>query len=682
MAERRRGVPAGLRAARERARRASGRLEMGDRVARTLGSPALFSVGSLAIGASIYFSLGIVARDALCLTPIVFLLAAAFFVATLMTYVEGASLHLEQGGSSNLARYAFNELVSFVAGWAIVLDYLIVLAAGALSIAHYLSAFWAEAARPGVEVLFAALAIAWVVRANVRGVSGHVLGGPALRIVLLNTFLLIAIIVVGLATAFEPSRIVDSIELGRVPTWEGFVFATAVAAVAAIGVEASSGLAGEVVVRRRPLRRYVLAVTGTAFVLFTGVSIVALMSVPVVGGQTALGGRFIDAPLLGVVSAWEPAWLAELFRYAVGAVGALVLVQGLNIVMLGLSRLAYSLATNRQIPTALGRLHQRYSTPVVVIAIAGVAAVALVGAFDLAFLAGLFAYGAMLSFLISHVAVIVMRFRERDFPRPYRIPLNVGVGGVDVPVPAVLGALAALAGWISVLVLHEGARYVGGGWLIAGLLLYLVYRRSQGKPLRKRFTIPAAALQETADIEYGSILVPVFGGPLDDDIVGTAGRLAAEEAQPGEGTPHIEALYVFEIPMALPLDAELDEERLAAGRRALARAKDVGEEYEGVEVATATTRARSTGAAIVEEARRRGVEAIVLAAEEPTRIRGGALLGGRGGARQRFVGDITREVLEKAPCRVIVTAPPAEEPADSPPEDGGSPTGSPAEAAR
>ena len=69
----------------------------------------------------------------------------------------------------------------------------------------------------------------------------------------------------------------------------------------------------------------------------------------------------------------------------------------------------------------------------------------------------------------------------------------------------------------------------------------------------------------------------------------------------------------------------------------------------------------AAGAAIVEEARRRGVEAIVLAAEEPTRVRGGAVLGGRGGARERFVGDVTRDVLENAPCRVIATAPPSEE---------------------
>jgi APA family basic amino acid/polyamine antiporter len=76
-------------------------------------------------------------------------------------------------------------------------------------------------------------------------------------------------------------------------------------------------------------------------------------------------------------------------------------------------------------------------------------------------------------------------------------------------------------------------------------------------------------------------------------------------------------------------------------------------------VATATVRARRAGQAIVEEAKRRGVEAIVLAAEEPSRIRGGALLGGRAGAMDNFVGEVTKYVLGKADCQVILTAPAA-----------------------
>jgi APA family basic amino acid/polyamine antiporter len=122
----------------------------------------------------------------------------------------------------------------------------------------------------------------------------------------------------------------------------------------------------------------------------------------------------------------------------------------------------------------------------------------------------------------------------------------------------------------------------------------------------------------------------------------------------------IEAVWVFEVPMALPLDARIPDEDLKRARKALQRAKAVGEEYQGVEVATATVRARNAGEGIVREARRRGVEAIVLAAEEPTRMRGGPLLGGKRGLYDTFVGRTTRYVVTKAPCRVILTAPPGD----------------------
>jgi APA family basic amino acid/polyamine antiporter len=630
----------------------------GATLGRALGVPGLFAVASAAIGSSTYFALGLVARDALDLTPFAFLAAGAFFAVTVMTYVEGSSLHPERGGAATFARYAFDELWSFVAGWAILLDYLIVIAIGALAISHYLAAFWPELGRSGTEVVVAAVALVAVVRANVRGLSAGGLG-RVLRLQLLNLGLLLAVIVVGAFVAAGPPASTPA-PAAAMPFWTDFVFAATIATVATVGIEAASGLAGEIRPRARELRRVVLVVASTALVVFLGVSIVALA---VTGDGAALGGRYLESPVLGIVARFEPPALASGFGYAVGAMAAIVLFVGINTAMLGLSRLVYSLATNRQVPLAFGRLHGRFGTPSVAIAGAGAVAVVLVGTADLEFLAGLFAFGAMLSFAIAHVSVIRLRFREPAARRAYRVPLSVPFRGAQVPLPAVLGAATAIAAWIGVIALSEGARIAGVAWMAAGIVLYVVYRRRQGRSLRARETVEPEALQEAGSgIAYGSILVPLFGRALDDDIVGTAGRLASEEGEPGEAGPMIEALYVFEIPMALPLDAEVPEERLAAARQALARAKEVGEEYQGVEVATATTRARSAGTAIVEEARRRGVEAIVLAAEEPSRIRGGALLGGRGGARQRFVGEITREVIERSPCRVIVTAPPAEEP--------------------
>jgi APA family basic amino acid/polyamine antiporter len=290
-----------------------------------------------------------------------------------------------------------------------------------------------------------------------------------------------------------------------------------------------------------------------------------------------------------------------------------------------------------------------------------VLAFALAVPHDIEFLAGIFAFGAMVTFSIAHLSVIVLRYRERERPSAFRVPLSVRIGGGLVPIPAVLGALFSILAWVSVIALHGGARVVGPAWMALGIAMYVIYRTTQGKGLRKRFTIPAEILQESAPVEYGSILVPVFGEEIDDDIVGTAGRLAAEHADETEGGAILEALYVFEIPMSLPIDARVPDDRVKKAKKVLARAKEVGEEYEGVEVATAMVRGRTVGQAIVAEARRRGVEAIVLAAEEPSRVRGGAILGGRGRTRERFVGDTTRYVVEKAPCTVILTAPPAGE---------------------
>jgi basic amino acid/polyamine antiporter, APA family len=75
-------------------------------------------------------------------------------------------------------------------------------------------------------------------------------------------------------------------------------------------------------------------------------------------------------------------------------------------------------------------------------------------------------------------------------------------------------------------------------------------------------------------------------------------------------------------------------------------------------VTTELVPARTAGAGIVETARRRGAEVIVMGGEPPTKIRGGAILGGIGAARPAEIGEVTEYVLKKAPCQVLLTAPP------------------------
>ena len=627
---------------------------------RSLGSPALFAIVWSSLAAAVYFSLGIVAENALGLTPVVFLGAGIFFVLAAMTYVEGASLHQERAGSTVFARYAFNELWSFIAGWAVLLDFLILIAVPAFVATHYIAAFWAPLGSGAPELAMALAIIAYVAVRNIRGSSANRGIERVSALIVADIVLQLLVIVLGAYLVVDVDALAKTIELGSVPRWEDVLFALTVSAVAFTSLESASGLAGEVQVSRAGLKRLIVSATVSVLVIYVGISFVAVASLPITPGASPLTGDALNAPVLALVSTFDPPWLADTLRYVVAALATVTLVVAAHGAMLGLSRLSYSLARNRQIPSAMGRLHPGHGTPYIVIVVAALLAGALVMPRDLEFLVGIYAFGAMIAFLIAHVSICVLRYREHDRDRPYRIPLSVTVGGGDLPLPAVLGALMAAGGLGSLLVFHSGARTIGLIWMAAGIALYVGYRRSAQMPLLERVVVSEAALRsEPARAEYGSILVPIYGTPLDDDIVQTAGRLAAAE-NPEEGEGHgatIEAIWVFEVPLSLPLDARLPESQLKSARAALARAKAVGEEYVGVEVMTATVRARRAGEGIVEEAKRRGVELIVLAAEEPSRIRGGSRLGGIGGPLDNFVGEATKYVVRKAPCRVILTAP-------------------------
>lgn len=631
-----------------------------------IGAGALFLVVYIAASSSLYFGLGMITEQGLGMTPLVLLIAGVFFVCTFMSYVEGSSLHIERGGASSFARFAFDELVSFVAGWAILLDYIIVLALVASTVPNYLSPFWGEFETHTAEMIIPAALIIAMAVANVRGVSAGSLR-KRLPLGFLDLLVLLAVIAIGAVTLWQPSLLTDSIELGTTPTWKGLALAMILATIAGTGIEAASGLAGEIRIGRKALRSVVLSSAASTITIFAGISFVALMAEPVValqggGAASPLGGEFLEKPVLGVVATIEPSWLADALAYVVGAMAVITLIQAARIYTLGPMRMTYALATNRQVPSVIGRLHPRFGTPYVAATIVAVAASGLALLDDPELLTAIFAFGALLTFSIANLSIIKLRFSEPDAARAYRVPWSVKIGRGTLPLPSVVALFGSSAAFIGVLTFRGTATLVGLIWMTLGLTLYVTYRKTQGKPLRQRVTIPEGDLRRRSREEeragYGSILVPVFGGVLDDDIVGTAGRLAMEEADDEEGGAMIEALHVIEVPMSQPIDAPVTEERLKRARQILARAKEVGEEYAGVEVATATVRARSTGEAIVREAARRGVEVIVLAAERPSRIRGGPLLGGVEPRAAEFVGKVTEYVTRKAPCQVILTAPP------------------------
>ena len=428
-----------------------------------MGIPLLFASAAAAVGFSVYFSIGVVADRGLGLTPLIFLGAGLMFALTTMTYVEGGAMFRERGGSSMFASHAFNELLSFIAGWAILIDYLIVIAAAAITVPHYLSPIAEGLSDGGAEMGIAAIVIALAAGVNVIGVTGVSRQARLVVLAAADLALQLAVIVIGAIVVFDPALLTDQLDLFTSPSGEDVIYAFVIATIAYAGIEAASDLAPDVDVDPRDLRRVLDAALILVPLLYACISAVALMALPVRPGpdgpETELSGRYIEEPVLGVVAQFDPAWLADTMRWLVMLVAVPTLIWAASTSMLGLSRHVYSLARARQIPSWAGKLERTYSTPYVAIGIAAVVAVGLAIPGDIIFLAGVYAFGALLATTIAHASIVRLRFSDPERARPYSVPLNVGFRGRKLPLPALLAAVVSGLAWVSViLVPRTGAR--------------------------------------------------------------------------------------------------------------------------------------------------------------------------------------------------------------------------------
>ncbi|MFM8520278.1 MAG: universal stress protein [Solirubrobacterales bacterium] len=621
-----------------------------------------------AIGSSIYFALGVIAKDGLGLTPVILLVAGLLFFLTLFAFLEGATMLRERGGSSSLVRAAFGEFLAFVAGWVVLLDFVVVISLAVLSIPHYLEPYVGRVEGSVWEVVLLVLAVGYIVVMNLVDLTGR--RRPRFLVALALGDLVIQglVVVIGLLVFLEPGALTASLDLGSgSPGVEDALYAAVIALVAYAGLEAVSDLVPELDISPERVGKLVGRSAWTIPLLFAAIAVVALLALPVVegpgGASTELGTTFLGAPLLGVVSSFEPGWLADVMRYAVGLVAALTLLWAANTGLLALSRHTFSLAVHRQIPIRVGVLGKRFETPYRALILAGVAVFLLALFGDVEVLAGLFAFGATLAITLAHLALIRLRITRPDAERPFSAPLSIPFRGGRIPLTSVAGALLGGLAFISVLVIHDEARWVGAAWLVAGLVGYAIYRLVvQGVGLNKPIELDTRTLTRPEPrASLGRILVPLFGTALDQDIVSTAGLMAAEEEpEMGIEGATVILLYTTEVPMSQALDDSVagEEERLGIlGERARA----IAEEYEGVSVDIEAIHCREAGEAIVEAAGRLRVDAVVMGAEPPTGIKGGPQFGGLGEARYEEVGPVTLYVLSHATVPVLVTAPPADQ---------------------
>ena len=606
---------------------------------RVHGVGALFSAAYGNVGSSIYYSLGVVAACALGLTPLAFVVSGLIFTCTAATYVEGTVMFPEAGGSASFARHAFNELVSFVAGWGQMLNYIITVAISAFFVPHYLGVFWEPLRHSPGDIIGSIVLIAALAAINVKGAQESAKLNLILAIGDVATQVLL--VLVGLVLVFSPDTLIANVDLGVAPTWGDFALGIGLGMIAYTGIETISNMSEEAVRPERSVPRgagfVVLAVLG----LYALLPAIALSAMPVTetasgGYTTELGTTYAGDPVLGIVeNLGLGVGITDVLRAYVGILAAVILVIATNAGMIGVSRLTFSMGQHRQLPERLRQVHPRFRTPyVAIIAFSVIASIAVIpGQEEL--LATMYSFGAMLSFTVAHAAILWMRRRHPDQDRPWKPPGSVTIAGVPLPPTAILGGLGTFGAWVVVLSMNPVTAAIGFGWMLFGALLYVLYRRHQDLPITKTVKVVMPEPLDVEEVEFKSVLVPFEDDPFSELTVATAVRLAARKRR------GIHVISLLNVPANLPINAPLPRQQERAQSK-IERAKLIG----GQRVTGRVLRVRPGQApkAILEEAEAIRATAIVMQ------------LTYRG--RTPLYGKTLQGVLGKRPCRVLVAADP------------------------
>jgi len=460
------------------------------RLRRVLGVPALFSSAYGNVGSSIYYALGVTAAYALGLTPLVFMFSGLLFAMTALSYAEGTAAIPEAGGSSSFARRGFNELVSFIAGWALLLDYIVTIAFSAFEVPNYLAVFFPILKTWPANSIGGMAVIAFLIAINVIGVKEAT--GINIFLALLDLLTQVLLILVGMFVLFNLHTLITNVRPGIAPTWEQLIYGISISMVAYTGIETVSNMAEEARTPEKTVPRSITLVLVAVLGIYFFISVIALSAMPVVqtekGFVTELATLWETDPVMGIVHHF-PEMLRVVLGAWVGLLAATILFIATNAGVLGVSRLTYSMGQHCQIPAALSTVHKTFRTPYRSIVVFGSVAMLLILPGQVVFLADLYSFGAMLAFTFAHLSVIALRIREPHLPRPFKAPLNVRLRGYDIPLTAVIGGMGTLTVWLVVIYSHDWGRLIGTIWLIAGLGMYVTYRQRRHLPLTTPFKL-------------------------------------------------------------------------------------------------------------------------------------------------------------------------------------------------
>jgi basic amino acid/polyamine antiporter, APA family len=456
--------------------------ETGHELKRSVGASQLTAMGVGAIiGTGIFVVIGKGAGLAGPAVILSFVLAAVACSFSALSYAELASSIPVSGSAYTYAYATLGEIVAWIIGWDLILEYGVSVAAVAVGWGGNFNVFLdaafglqlpAAIANPpeegGVFNLPAVLVVVAITLLLVRGAreSARVnLIMVAIKLLALTFFIIVAM------TSFSTKNFTPFFTEGT----GSVTTAAAIILFAYIGFDAVSTGSEEA---QKPQRDLPLAIIGSLVIC---TFFYVLTAIGAIGIATPDQMKDSEAPLAtaldeGAGISWA-AWVL--------ALGALVAITSVVLViMYGQTRIFFAMCRDGLLPTRMAKVHPRFGTPAALTLVLGGLIAVLAAFVPLGEIVELVNIGTLFAFVLVNIGVIVLRRTRPDMPRPYRVPLSPVVPLLGIAFAIYLMTDLPLATWIRFVV-----------WLVAGMVIYLLYGYRNS---RVRRTAAAEAAAEAA----------------------------------------------------------------------------------------------------------------------------------------------------------------------------------------
>ncbi len=466
---------------------------------RAVGVWGSYTWGYADVGADVYVALGIVMAAAQGATNVAFLFAGLVYVMVGLAYTELAAAYPMAGGGQFYVLRGLGDLLGFVAGWAVLLDFTIDIALFALASAGYINFFFPVLSQhvnvnllglslPGVQpilILETTILVVFLTTLNILGVRestrfNEILG--ALDIISES-----AVLFFGFLFAFNPTLLIHQMTTAW-PDPFHLAYGASLAIISFVGLESISQASQETIRPGKVVPRTSIALILTVLIYALAFSNLGLAMLPwqsiVAHNADPVAWLASHIPILGLFAGPYVAML-----------GATLLLISANSGVFGASRITYSMARFNLLPHWFAKVHPKFRTPVrSLVVFSGIALVELwlsglsSNVYDT--LANMYAFGAATAYMLVFVSLLALRFKDPWTPRPFKVPLNIRLRGKDgetrlLPIAGVLGFLGISSILFLVVLTHSIGRIAGPGWIVLGLLIYFWHRRRNKLPFRK-----------------------------------------------------------------------------------------------------------------------------------------------------------------------------------------------------